>query len=194
MSAPASAELVSDGLSTAVERARDSLVRITTGNRGVGSGVAWARPGIVVTNAHVAVHGELSVVARDGTRAAARVLALDEQADAAVLSVDLAGLRPAMVGDARSLKAGEIVLALGFSWGLTDTVTSGVVIGAGEDAGPWSGDWLVVNMRLRPGNSGGPVIDARGNVVGLSTIMAGSEVGLAVPSHVVEGVVNRVLH
>ena len=58
-----------------------------------------------------------------------------------------------------------------------------------EDQGPWKGDWLVVNMRLRPGNSGGPVIDARGDVVGLSTIMAGPEIGLAVPSHVVEGLV-----
>ena len=52
----------------------------------------------------------------------------------------------------------------------------------------------MVNMRLRPGNSGGPVIDARGNAVGLSTVMAGPEIGLAVPSHVVERVVNRALN
>ena len=117
MSAPtACAELVSDGLSTAVERARNPLVRIATGRRGLGSGVVWARPGIVVTNALVAVHGELSVVDRDrdGGRAAARVLAIEEQADAAVLAVDLPGLRPAPVGDGRSLKAGDIALALGF--------------------------------------------------------------------------------
>jgi S1-C subfamily serine protease len=107
------------------------------------------------------------------------------------LAVDLAGLRPASVGDARMLKAGELVLALGFPRGLTDTVTSGVVIGMGEDPGLWTGDWLVVNMRLRPGNSGGPVVDARGNVVGLATIMAGPEIGLAVPSHVVSGLVDR---
>ena len=100
MSAPtACAELVSDGLSTAVERARNPLVRIATGRRGLGSGVAWARPAIVVTNAHVAVHGELPVVDRDGVRAAARVLAIEEQADAAVLAVDLPGLCPAPVGD-----------------------------------------------------------------------------------------------
>jgi hypothetical protein len=56
-----------------------------------------------------------------------------------------------------------------------------------EDQGPWKGDWLAVSMRLRAGNSGGPVIDARGDVEGLSTIMAGPEIGLAVPLHVAEG-------
>lgn len=184
-------------LSAAAERAHDSLARVVSGGRGVGSGVVWDSRGLVVTNAHVVEHGELSVALNDGRQLGASVVASDSFADVAVLSVEAADLVAVDVGDARELRPGELVFAFGFPWGITDAVTSGIVIGVGDDwdvtpPGPVPRDWLVVNMRLRPGNSGGPIVDSRGRLVGLSTIMAGADVGMAVPSHVASRLVESI--
>ncbi len=176
-------------LSEAAERAHDSLARIVSGRHGIGSGVVWDSHGLVVTNAHVVERGKLSVAFNDGRQLDASVVASDPVTDVAVLSVEADDLTAVEVGDARDLRAGELVFALGYPWGITDAVTSGVVIGVGDDwdvtpPGQTPREWLAVNMRLRPGNSGGPILDSRGRLVGLSTIMAGSDLGMAVPSHV----------
>ncbi len=184
-------------LSTAAERAHDSLVRVVSRRRGVGAGVVWDKQGLVVTNAHVVERGKVAVALSDGRQLDARVVASDTAADVAVLSVEDNDLKAIEVGDARDLRAGELVFALGYPWGITDAVTSGVVIGVGDEwdvtpPGQAPRDWLVVNMRLRPGNSGGPIVDSRGRLVGLSTIMAGPEMGMAVPSHVASRLVGTI--
>lgn len=184
-------------LSTAVERAHDSLARVVSRRRGVGSGVVWDKRGLVVTNAHVVERGRLAVALSDGRELDARVVASDSAADVAVLSVEADDLAAVEVGDARDLRVGELVFALGYPWGITDTVTSGIVIGVGDDwdvtpPGQVPREWLVVNMRLRPGNSGGPIVDSRGRLVGLSTIMAGLDMGMAVPSHVASRLVGSI--
>jgi serine protease Do len=111
-----------------------------------------------------------------------------------VLSIEASGLSAIAIGDARAPKPGELVFAHGHPWGVTGAVTSGVVIGVDRDwpgmAGGSDGrEWLVVNMRLRPGNSGGPIVDVAGRVVGISTIMAGPRLGMAVPAHVADALV-----
>jgi S1-C subfamily serine protease len=78
-------------------------------------------------------------------------------------------------------------MALGFPYGVTGGVTTGVVIGAGADLPELSGDrreWIAASVRLRPGHSGGPLVDSLGRLVGINTLMTGPEVGVALPVHV----------
>ena len=177
-------------LSDAMESVRDALVQVQVPGRGGGAGIVWRDDGLIVTNAHVVGRGPAEVVLRDGRLLEARLVARSRRLDLAVLSVDAPGLDAAPIGDSMALRAGELVFALGHPFGVAGAVTSGVVIGLEPD-GPAARrpdgerEWLVVHMRLRPGNSGGPVLDARGRVVGISTIMAGPDMGMAVPSHVV---------
>lgn len=177
-------------LSDAMESVRDALVQVQVPGRGGGAGIVWRDDGLIVTNAHVVGRGPAGVILRDGQRLEARLVARSRRLDLAVLSVDAPGLRAAPIGDPMALRAGELVFALGHPFGVAGAVTSGVVIGLEPDAPDTRRpdgrrEWLVVHMRLRPGNSGGPVLDAHGRVVGISTIMAGPDVGMAVPSHVV---------
>jgi len=185
---------INDGIADGLSTARRSLVRIVSRGRGVGSGVAWAADGMVVTNAHVVEHAGVEVIVANGERLPGRVVAIDEGADVAFVATD-AELEPAPVRDARDVRPGELAFAMGYPWGIAEAVTSGVVIGVGDEwmAGHSGRDWLALAMRLRPGNSGGPVFDAQGRLIGLSTIMAGPDVGLAVPSHVVSGVARMAL-
>ena len=181
-------------LSDAMESVRGALVQVQVPRRGGGAGIVWRDDGLIVTNAHVVGRGPAEVVLRDGRLLETRLVARSRRLDLAVLSVDAPGdapaLRTAPIGDSMALRAGELVFALGHPFGVTGAVTSGVVIGLEPDAPTTRRrdghrEWLVVGMRLRPGNSGGPVLDARGRVVGISTVMAGPDMGMAVPSHVV---------
>ena len=177
--------------SDAVERVREALVQVQVPYHGGGAGIVWRPDGLIVTNAHVVGRGPVAVVLPDGRRLEARLVARSRRLDLAALAVEADVLTAAQIGDSRALRAGELVFALGHPFGITGAVTSGVVSGADPDS-PASAprrrahEWLVLHMRLRPGNSGGPVLDARGRVVGISTVMAGPDVGMAVPAHVVE--------
>ena len=177
-------------LSDATDGVRDALVQVHVPGRGGGAGIVWRDDGLIVTNAHVIGRGPAEVVLRDGRRLEARLVARSRGLDLAALAVESPGLRAASIGDSMALRAGELVFALGHPFGVTGAVTSGVVIGLEPDAPTTRHrdgrrEWLVVGMRLRPGNSGGPVLDAHGRVVGISTVMAGPDMGMAVPSHVV---------
>lgn len=159
------------------ETVRRSVVRVDSGH-GTGAGTAWG-PGLVVTNRHVA-RGETAVV--DG--AAARVIAADDRLDLALLSAT--GMEaPALARRQEPARAGELVLAVGHPWGLQGSVAAGVVAAELSD-----GDRRVLraDIRLAPGNSGGPLVDARGRLLGLNTMVAGG-MGLAIPVADVESFV-----
>ena len=80
---------------------------------------------------------------------------------------------------------GDFVLALGFPWGVQGGVTSGIVIGVGANLPEIdSRDWIAASLHLRPGHSGGPLVNSRGQLVGINTLMNGPEVGVAIPVHV----------
>ncbi len=179
---------------------RKSLVRVSVGRRGSGSGVVIGADGLVVTNAHV-VSGkrghpsgrELQVALTDGSVTAAALLAKDDDLDVAVLKIEqvdgkLPELHPIELGDSKALRAGQWVMAMGHPWGVAGVAAAGIVIGAGPDLpeAPGGGrDWIVVDLALRPGHSGGPLVDHQGRLIGMSTMMAGLEVGMAVPAHVI---------
>jgi serine protease Do len=186
---PAWLEQLREDSAGVIERALASLVAIRNGHHGAGAAVVWDENGTLVTNAHVAGHGELQVRLPDGREARAQRLAVDRESDLAALHVDLGELTSIPRGDARRLRPGDWVYALGHPWGVQGAATGGIVIGTGADLpeiGERDGEWLVVGLHLRPGHSGGPLIDAAGRMVGLNTLMTGPDVGAAVPLHVVE--------
>ncbi len=182
------------------DRVRKSLVQVSAGRRGSGSGVVFTADGLVVTNAHV-VSGQrghpsgrgLQVTLSSGSVAAAGLLAKDDDLDVAVLKIEqldgkLPELHPIELGDSKALRPGQWVMAMGHPWGVAGAAAAGIVIGAGTDQpeAPGGGrDWVVVDLALRPGHSGGPLVDHQGRLIGMSTMMAGLEVGMAVPAHII---------
>ena len=157
---------LNDSLAEVVDQGRLSLVHIRSGRRGAGAGTVWHPNGLIITNAHVTGRGPL---------------------DLAALDVDAEGLPVMAPGESRSLRPGQLVMALGHPWGVAGAAAAGVVIGVGSQLPGVTGsrrEWVGVSLNLRPGNSGGPLIDAQGRLVGVNTVMTGPEVGLAVPVHV----------
>lgn len=180
---------LNDDLADLIERAQSSLVVVRSGWRGAGAGVVVNDGGLVLTAAHVLGRGPLEVTLPDRTRASAQVLAYDAGADLAALSIPPRGLTAMEMGDSSALRPGELVLALGHPLGVRGAVTAGSVISVGPSGPSGRGgrrDWLTASLHLRPGHSGGPMIDTHGRLVGISTIMAGPDVGMAVPVHVVK--------
>lgn len=175
-------------LENAVEKARPSLVQISNG-RGAGAGTIWHPEGLILTNAHITHrHRNLQATLPDGRRLPARLLAEDTDRDLAALAVDATQLATIKLGQSQTLQPGQWVVAIGHPWGVLGAVTAGVVIDTGPPSEqPFSNrEFIQVGLHLRPGHSGGPLVDSSGRLVGINTMMAGPDVGLAVPLHVVK--------
>lgn len=172
-----------------------SLVQVRNGRRGSGAGTIWHPDGLILTNAHVAGRQSLRVTLPDGQALPARLLAYDKGVDLAALSVDASGLAAIELGDSKGLRPGQWVLAMGHPWGMIGAVTAGVVIDVGvpHELSALGRELIQVDLPLRPGYSGGPLVDASGRLVGINTMMAGPEVGLAVPVHEVKRFLRRAL-
>jgi serine protease Do len=184
---------LSGEMARVVRQTRDSLVRITNGHSGAGAGTVWSSEGLIITNAHVVQRAAPTVFLPDGRSLPARVLAHDPRRDLALLSVKASGLAALPLSDAQLPRPGELVFAVGHPWGVARAATAGVVIGLGGDLPDADAEraanrreWLMVSLVLRPGNSGGPLVDVAGRLLGVNTIMTGPEVGGAVPVHVVK--------
>jgi len=181
---------VGDAFGEVVEKLRRSTVQVKAHRNGSGSGVIWSRDGRIVTNAHV-VEGEsagtVEVEFWDGRRLPGRIVNRDRRRDLAVLQVEGANFLPAIPGDSNALRAGELVIAVGNPWGFTGAASTGVVHRVTSE-GPLRGfdnrAWVVSQLRLAPGNSGGPLANARGEVVGINTMLAGG-LAFAIASHTV---------
>jgi serine protease Do len=157
------------------ERLRRSTVQVFPDRRGGGSGVIWKSDGVIMTNAHVLRKSAAEVQLWDGRRFPARVTSRDARRDLAVLGVDASGLEAAPVGDSAALRPGELLMAIGSPLGFAGALSTGVAHSTG-------GGWIYANVRLAPGNSGGPLANARGEVIGINTAIING-LGLAVPSN-----------
>jgi serine protease Do len=147
-----------------------------------GSGVVWC-PGLIVTNAHVATKCSTLVESADGSVRGARLVACDPRRDLAVLGVDTSGLAAADIAPAGTLRVGALVLAVGNPLGLNGAVTTGIVHALSERYRRTP--LILADVRLLHGNSGGPLGDATGRVVGLNTMILRG-LAAAIPSDVVE--------
>jgi serine protease Do len=183
-------------MSTIVESVRRSLVQINNGRGGAGAGTIWHADGLIVTNAHViAGHHALKVTLPDGRTLPARVLAAASNRDLAALSVEANNLPTIALGESKQLQPGQWVLALGHPWGVLGAVTAGIVINTGTppEMPADRGEFIQVGLHLRPGHSGGPLVDVQGRLVGINTMITGPEVGLAVPVHAVKQFLRQAL-
>src|SRR5436309_3975383 len=167
------------------ERLAPSVANLRS-ERGGGSGVVVSRDGCVVTSAHV-VEGASRVTASfvDGRELRADVVGCDPLSDLAVLRAGSDDLVPAELGDATTLRVGQLVVAIGNPHGFAGSVTAGVVSALGRSlptrAGRIVDNVIQTDAALNPGNSGGALADGRGRVVGINTAVAGVGLGLAVP-------------
>src|SRR5437870_8336538 len=155
----------------------------------LGSGFVWSSDGIVVTNNHV-VEGasHITVNFNDGTQLAAKLIGVDPDSDVAVLRVEAKGLAAAPVGASSDLMIGESVVAVCKPFGLSGSVTTGVVSALGrsvpsKEQGRTFTDFIQTDASINPGNSGGPLLNIEGKVVGINTaIYANAQgIGFAIP-------------
>lgn len=154
--------------------------------RGAGSGVVIDADGTILTNNHV-VEGarEIAVTMDDKREYKARVIGRDPKTDLAVIKLETgAPLKVAVLGDSAATRVGEWVLAIGNPFGLSNTVTSGIVSAKGRiiGAGPYD-DFIQTDAPINPGNSGGPLFNLKGEVIGINTAIMpnGQGIGFAVP-------------
>ena len=165
------------------ERLRRSTVQVFDDpKRGGGSGVVWNSGGLILTNAHVARGGQAEVRLWDGRRAPARVTARDQRRDLAALRVQADGLEPATPADSGSVRPGELAIAVGSPMGFAGALSTGVIHSIGAVPGMGRLPWILAAVQLAPGNSGGPLANALGQVIGINTAVANG-LGVAVPSN-----------
>ena len=172
------------GFGEIAERLRRSTVLIHAGGRGSGSGVIWSSDGVIVTNAHVVRGSNTRVQLWDGREFDARVAARDPRHDLATLRISANALPAASSADSSQLRPGELAIAIGNPMGFVGALTTGVIHAIGPLRGLGSQIWVQASVRLAPGNSGGPLADARGRVIGINTMVAG-RLALAIPSNAV---------
>jgi S1-C subfamily serine protease len=160
---------------------------------GAGSAVIFTNDGFLLTNAHVVGTAEAGRVAfADGTAVPFHVVGSDPLSDLAVVRADGATPEPARLGEASQLKVGQLVVAVGNPLGLAGSVTAGVVSALGRSLPARAGsnvriidDVIQTDAALNPGNSGGALVVASGEVVGINTAVAGVGVGLAIPINII---------
>jgi serine protease Do len=166
------------------EQLRRSTVQVSSGQRGQGSGFIVKSEGVIVANAHVVGDSRLMVRLWDGSFFPATLKARSTRRDLAVLRIQTTNLPPVTLANSDDLRVGELVIAIGNPLGFMGAVTTGIVHAIGRRPGLGPTKWVQADAQLAPGNSGGPLADARGNVVGVNTMVAAG-LGLAVPANAV---------
>ena len=169
--------------------------------QGLGSGFVYSDAGYIITNNHV-VDGadEITVVFSDGREYSAALVGADPQTDIAVIRVDASDLTPLTMADSDALRVGQWVVAAGSPFGLTSTITTGVVSATGRQSVGINDyeDFIQTDAAINPGNSGGPLVDLHGRVIGVNSAIASRSggnngVGFAIPVNLVKTIADTLI-
>jgi serine protease Do len=161
---------------------------------GAGAGIVWGADGVILTNNHVLGHGSVSVILNDGQTYPGSILARDPDFDLALMKIPAVGLPPLPLSADR-IRIGALVFAFGHPFGQRNTVTRGVV-SAFVRAHTQNGREIPIlrtDTPLAPGNSGGPLVDARGQLVGINAMIMGGDQSISIPVSVAREFASRVL-
>jgi S1-C subfamily serine protease len=180
----------SSGLAEMIEQAQASVVQVRRGDRGAGTGVIWQAKGGIITNHHVIAHAgsKILVELRDGRTLEAQIVDSDPTLDVALLNVPADDLTAVPFADSSKLRVGELVFAIGNPWGQRGVVTAGIVSALSKVKMRNSNrqlEYIKSDVRLAPGNSGGPLLNAQGHVIGINAMIMGGDLSVAIPSNVV---------
>jgi serine protease Do len=169
-------------LTTIADELRRCTVQVRSGKSRAGSGVIWSEKGVIITNAHVVNQPEAEVELLDSRILKASVIARNPQRDLVALQVQANDLLGVSIGDSDRLRVGEFVLAVGNPLGWAGAVTTGIIHSLSSTQHQ---PWIKADIRLAPGNSGGALANAHGQVIGINTMIVNG-CGFAVPSNVVQ--------
>src|SRR5260370_41287408 len=166
-------EMAVPGFGEIAEKLRRSTVLIRAGGRGCGSGVIWSSSGTIVTNSHVARGIQTTIELWDGREFRATTSSRDPRRDLAALRIDAANLPSAIAADSSRIRPGELAIAIGNPLGFVGALTTGVIHAVGPIRSLGAQLWVQAGVRLAPGNSSGPLADARRLVMGIHPMVAG---------------------
>jgi serine protease Do len=179
-------------ISDLVEQVLPALVIVRGHRFGAGAGIVWDSNGLILTNSHVVGRHAPVVVLQDDGEYEARLVARDPDVDLALLSINAVGLTSLKAASAPP-RVGEMVFAFGHPWGQRNTVTRGIV-SALVTAQNRRGDRLPVirsDTPLAPGNSGGPLVNAKGEVVGVNAMIVGGDQSVSIAASVVNDFLSK---
>ncbi|HZM25717.1 MAG TPA: trypsin-like peptidase domain-containing protein [Anaerolineales bacterium] len=177
-----------------VQRVMPSLVIVRGHRYGAGAGIVWDANGLILTNNHVVGRRTSIVVLQNDGEYESRLVARDPDVDLALLSIEATGLTP-LKPVSGSPRVGEMVFAFGHPWGQRNTVTRGIV-SALTSAQNRRGDQLPIvrsDVPLAPGNSGGPLVNANGDVIGINAMIVGGDQSVSIAASVANDFVRKAL-
>jgi serine protease Do len=192
---------IADQAQEMLERVRHSLVQVSNEPIGGGAGIIWRTDGLILTNHHVIASrpgsqspGKKISVWLDGQQYAARVLASHPEIDLALIKIDRHLPQVIAVADSHDLQVGQLVFAMGHPWGQAGVVTAGVISALIKTKTVNGNEIPLIrsDALLAPGNSGGPLVNAAGGVIGINTLIIGGDQCVAIPSHLAQHLIEQI--